>query len=88
MQRGNVRAPFPGCSTAALHAALHAAVRFLSAEEIAHPFILLPLTLKALRQKNKRLGVALPVHIYMSKYVVKHHHTLWDPLDASHHQPL
>lgn len=89
MQRRRVHhASFPRYSTTAVHAALHAAALLLSAEEIAHSFILLPLTLKELKQKNKHHGVALPVHIYMPKYIVKHHHTLQDPPDASRHQHL
>lgn len=40
------------------------------------------------RTKAKRNRVALAIHIYIPKYMVWHHHTLWDPLDVSHHQPL
>lgn len=76
MQRGSMHVSFPGYSTTAVHARLHTAASLPPAEEIAHPFILLPLTLKELRQKHKCLRVALPVHIYVSKYIVKHHHTL------------
>lgn len=51
-QRGSVQISFPGYSTPAAHATLHAAAPLLSAEEIAHPFILLPLTSKEVRQKT------------------------------------